>query len=287
MPADTWTVLSAWQFAPAAGIPLAVLAVAYLAGARRAARRRTHKAWPAGRAASFLGGLAAVALATQGPPAAYDDVSLPAHMVQHLLLIMIAPPLLIYGRPVTLALHATRNPWHTRIKRVLRSRVVTAATWPGTGLALYTVVVLGTHLTALLTARGALHDAEHGAYLLAGYLYFLPVIGSEPIRWRASALGRYLLLFAAMPADIVTGAVLLLRGGTGGFSAGDMHAGGLVMLAGGELIMAGLALGLAVAVVHDADPDPVGPAPATAAPATAGPAIPDPAPAAPQVSDPR
>ena len=274
--------MSAWQFVPAAGIPLAVLAVAYLACARRAARRRTHRAWPAGRAASFLGGLAAVALATQGPPAAYDDVSLPAHMVQHLLLIMIAPPLLIYGRPVTLALHATRNPWHTRIKRVLRSWVVTAATWPGTGLALYIVVVLCTHLTGLLTARGALHDAEHGAYLLAGYLYFLPVIGSEPIRWRASALGRYLLLFAAMPADIVTGAALLLRGGTGGYSTGDVHAGGLVMLAGGELIMAGLALGLAVAVVRDADPDPAGPDPTTA-----GPAVPDPAPAAPQVSDPR
>lgn len=269
--------MGAWQFAPAAGIPLAVLAVAYLACARCVARHRTRRGWPAGRAAAFLGGLAAVALATQGPSAAYDDVSLPAHMVQHLLLIMVAPPLLICGRPVTLALHATRNPWHTRIKRVLRSRIVTAATWPGTGLALYTAVVAGTHLTGLLAARGALHDAEHGAYLLAGYLYFLPVIGSEPIRWRVSALGRYLLLFAAMPADIATGAALLLRGGTGGYSAGGVHAGGLVMVAGGELIMAGLALGLAVAVVRDADPDP----------ATAGPAVPDSAPAAPRAADPR
>jgi putative copper resistance protein D len=255
MPADTWTLLGAWQFAPTAGIPLAVLAGAYLAGVRRAATRRPGKAWPVGRTAAFLGGLAAAALATQGPAAVYDDVSLPAHMVQHLLLIMVAPPLLVCGRPVTLALHVTRNPWHTRIKRVLRSRAVAAATWPGTGIAVYSAVVAGTHLTGLLTARGALHDAEHGAYLVAGYLFFLPVAGSEPIRWRASALGRYLLLLAAMPVDIATGAVLMLRGGAGGYSAADVHAGGLVMVAGGEAIMAALALVFAVAVVRTAATD--------------------------------
>ena len=270
MPADPWTLLKAWQFAPGAGIVPAVLAGAYLAAAHLAAahlaggrpaergrlggRLAGRRAWPRGRTAAFLGGLAVIAAATQGPAAVYGDVSPPAHMVQHLLLIMVAPPLLIYGRPVTLALHVTRNPWHTRIKRVLRSRVLTAATWPGTGVVLYSAVVMGTHLTGLLTARGPVHDAEHVAYLAAGYLFFLPVIGSEPIRWRASPLGRYLLLLAVMPADMVTGAVLMLRGSTGGYSAAGLHAGGLVMVAGSELIMAGLALGFAVAVVREAEP---------------------------------
>lgn len=253
MAAETWTLVRAWQFAPGAGIPLAVLAAVYLGGIRRAARR-PGAAWPPGRTAAFIGGLAVVAVATLGPPSVYDDVSLPAHMVQHLLLMMVAPPLLIYGRPVTLALHAARNPWHTRVKRVLRSRALTAATWPGTGVALYAAVVVGTHLTGLLTARGPLHEAEHAAYLAAGYLFFLPVIGSEPIRWRASPLGRYLLLLAAMPADVVTGAVLMLRGRTGGYSPAGMHAGGLVMVAGSELIMAGLALGFALAIIREAEP---------------------------------
>jgi putative copper resistance protein D len=256
MPADPWSLLRAWQFAPEAGIPLAVLAAAYLAGAILATARRrgpARRAWPRARTAAFVGGLAVAAIATLGPVAVYDDVSLPAHMVQHLLLIMVAPPLLVYGRPVTLALHVTRNPWHTRIKRVLRSRAVTAVTWPGTGVALYWVVVAGTHLTGLLTARGAAHDAEHVAYLAAGYLYFLPVIGSEPIRWRVPALGRYLLLLAAMPADILTGAVLMLRGPVGAYSAAGTRAGGLVMLGGSELIMVALALGLAVTIVRDAE----------------------------------
>lgn len=261
MHAGTEALWRAWQFAPGAAVPLAVLAAAYLAGVRRAARRRPGGPWDRTRTAAFLAGLAAATVATQGPPAVYDDVSLPAHMVQHLLLIMVAPPLLIYGRPVTLALHVARNPWHTRIKRVLRSRAVTALTWPVTGVVIYSAVVMGTHLTGLLTAQGALHESEHAAYLAAGYLYFLPIIGSEPLRWRPSALGRYLLLLAAMTADTVTGAVLLLRGRTGGFSAADMHSGGVVMLAGTELIMVSLALVFAVALVRDAEvPDPAWPA---------------------------
>src|SRR5947207_875418 len=75
---------------------------------------------------AFLLGLGAVAVAAQGSPAVYDDVLFSAHMVQHLLLIMAAPPLLIAGRPVTLLLHVTRNPMHTRVKHILRSRVISA-----------------------------------------------------------------------------------------------------------------------------------------------------------------
>jgi putative copper resistance protein D len=107
-------------------------------------------------------------------------------------------------------------------------------------------VVAGTHLTPfrdLVLRNDALHDAEHALYLLTGYLYFLPVIGSEPIRWRVSVFGRYLLLLATMPVDIVVGAALLLMP-TG------LHQGGLVMLAGGDLIMAVLGVALAVGLVR-------------------------------------
>lgn len=191
-------------------------------------------------------------MATQGSPGLYDDVvSLPAHMVQHLLLIMVAPPLLVVGRPVTLALHATRNPWHTRLKRLVRSRLVSGLTWPPFGVAAYSAVVLCTHLTGLIAATGVSHDAEHGLYLLVGYLYFLPVAGSEPIRWRMPVFGRYLLLLAAMPADIATGAALMLRWPLPGYSGAGVRDGGLVMLAGSDLIMTGLAVALAVAVVRE------------------------------------
>jgi putative copper resistance protein D len=252
------TALTTWQFAPLVTALLAVLGAGYLAvvwrvrGRGRGGARRPHP-WPALRTTAFLGGLAAITVATQGSPGADDDTLLTAHMVQHLLLIMVAPPLLVAGRPVTLLLHAVRNPWHTRVKRALRSRVVAALTWPPACAAVYSAVVLCTHLTGLIGAQGALHDAEHAAYLLAGYLYFLPVVGSEPLRWRLSPLGRYLLLLAAMPADMVTAAVLMLRGPLGDYGAGDVRAAGLIMVAGSELVMVAVAVALAVAVVRGRD----------------------------------
>ncbi len=253
------TYLTTWQFAPFAAVPAIVLAVCYLAAAQRCnslhsvrsrpGRRHPVRAWPGWRTLAFFAGLSAVTAATQGWPGVHDDTSLAAHMVQHLLLIMVAPPLLIIGRPVTLLLHTVRNPWHTRVKRLVRSRPLTALTWPPACVALYSSVVLGTHLTGLLLARGAAHDAEHCAYLAAGYLYFLPVVGSEPIRWRVPVLGRYLLLLAAMPADIATGAVLMLHGPLGPYAAADVHAAGVIMLAGSDLVMTGLAVALAVVLV--------------------------------------
>src|SRR5689334_18236021 len=122
MPPLTMTgALTTWQFAPLVSAALAVAGAAYLAGAWRVGRRHPARPWPRRRTLAFLLGLAVIAIAVQSSAGAYDDVLFSAHMVQHLLLIMAAPPLLVYGRPVTLLLHATRNPVHTRVKRVLRS----------------------------------------------------------------------------------------------------------------------------------------------------------------------
>jgi putative copper resistance protein D len=250
-------MLTTWQVELVPTIAMVVSAAAYLAGVLAVARRHPARPWPWARSLAFLGGLAAIAIAIDGWPGVYDDV-LPAHMAQHLLLIMVAPPLLVAGRPVTLALHATRNPWHTRVKKVVRSRAARAVTWPPFTIALYTVVVAGTHLSPLIAAQGALHDTEHVAYVVAGYLFFLPVTGSEPISWRPSLLGRYVLLVAAMPADVGTGAVLLLApslgsyGAAWGYTAAARQTAGLIMIAGGELIMAAFAVALAAKVTLEA-----------------------------------
>jgi|tagenome__1003787_1003787.scaffolds.fasta_scaffold20923901_3 cytochrome c oxidase assembly factor CtaG len=244
------TALTTWQFTPLVSGPLLLLAGAYLAGARMVARRHPLRPWPRSRTVAFLAGLAVIATAIEGSDGIYDDVLLRAHMVQHLLLIMMAPSLLVYGRPVTLLLHATRNPWHRRVIRIVRSETVTALTWPPFSVALYSMVVLATHLTPLILATGWLHDGEHLAYLAAGYLFFLSVIGSEPAGWRPSLFSRYLLLLAAMPADIATGAALLLVRPFGGFGAADVHVAGVIMVAGSELIMTTLAILLAVTLVR-------------------------------------
>jgi len=204
-------------------------------------------------------------MATQSSIGAYDDVLFSVHMVQHLLLIMVAPPLLVAGRPVTLLLHAAGNPVHTWVKPVIQSRAVTAMTWPPGTVAFYAAVVAGTHLTPfmnLVLENDAVHNAEHALYLLAGYLFFLPVVGSEPIRWRISTLGRYFLLFVTMPVDTAVGIVLTLlprepfpayahTGRTWGPGlVGDLHDGGFVLFAGSDIIMTVMGVAIAISIVY-------------------------------------
>jgi cytochrome c oxidase assembly factor CtaG len=136
---------------------------------------------------------------------------------------------------------------------VVRSRAVTFLTWPPFVLVLYAATIAGTHLTGLMSlvmTNPALHDAEHALYLVVGYLFFLPILGTEPIRWRLSYPIRFVMLVVAMPVDTFTGLILgtentPIKGMTGVRPAGsagpvaDLHAGGAVMWIGGDAIMLG------------------------------------------------
>jgi cytochrome c oxidase assembly factor CtaG len=256
MPPFGWSaVVTDWQFAPVVTGFTLVAAAAYLWGVRRVARRHPVRPWPAWRTGMFLAGLAAVVLATQSGIGAYDDVLFWDHMVQHLMLLMIAPPLLIFGQPVTLLMHASRNPLHTWTKRLLRSRAVAFLTWPVFGFVAYCAAIAAAHLTGLanlVESNQSVHNAEHAGFLIIGYLFFLPIIGSEPIRWRLSYPVRFIILVLAMPVDTFTGLVLGYgNAGTPGVSTtgrppwapsavADLHAGGAVMWIAGDGIMFGL-----------------------------------------------
>jgi putative copper resistance protein D len=241
-----------WQFAPVVTGLVVVAAGLYLWGALRVRRRHPARPWPRWRTASFLGGLAVIVIATQSGVGSYDDVLFWDHMVQHLLLLMVAPPLLVVGQPGTLLLHASRNPVHTWTKKLLRSRVVSGLTWPPFGVALYTATVVATHLTGFMNlaqTSDTAHEAEHALFLAAGYLYFLPLIGREPIRWRVSHPSRIFLLFIVMPVDAFTGVALgsehanpfpALAQGRPAWAPSaldDVHIGGAVMWVGGAGIM--------------------------------------------------
>src|SRR5580700_6235562 len=239
-----------WEFAPVVTAIVVVFAALYLWGAWRVGRRHPARPWPWWRTALFLGGLAVVVLATESGIGAYDDVLFWDHMIQHLMLIMIAPPLLVLGQPVTLLLHASRNPLHTRVKKLVRSRPVQWLTWPVFGVVAYCATIVGTHLTDfmnLVTEHNAVHQAEHVLYLVVGYLYFLPLIGKEPVRWKVSYPLRLFLLFIAMPVDAFTGVVLgsyqtdpfvpMDPRSWGPSAVNDLHEGGAVMWIGGAAIM--------------------------------------------------
>ncbi len=310
LPPFGWeAAVSRWQFAPVVTASVVIAAGLYLWGARRVARRHPARPWPLWRTGMFLGGLAVVVVATQSGIGAYDDVLFWDHMVQHLMLIMIAPPLLIVGQPVTLLLHASRNPLHTWVKRVVRSPVVSFLTWPVFGFLAYSAAIVAAHLSGLanlVETNQTVHNAEHAAFLLVGFLFFLPILGREPIRWRLSYPARFVILVLVMPVDTFTGLVLGYgNAGTPGVPAGprpawapgpvqDLHWGGAIMWVGGDAIMFGLMMLVFLAWSRDDRPAATGrgwfeaarrasmaslvathPAPGTATAATGGQAVGD------------
>ena len=256
LPPFGWSaVVTQWQFAPVVTVLVALFAGLYLWGVVRVARRHPQRPWPGWRTGLFLGGLAVIVIATESGIGAYDDVLFWDHMVQHLMLLMVAPALLIFGQPITLLMHASRNPLHTWTKRVVRSRVASFLTWPVFGVIAYTVAVAGAHLTSLANTveqNQTLHNTEHAVFLIVGYLFFLPILGTEPIRWRLSYPVRFVTLVLIMPVDTFTG-IVLGNGGRGspGLPVGprppwapspiaDLHAGGAVMWVAGDGLMFGL-----------------------------------------------
>jgi cytochrome c oxidase assembly factor CtaG len=239
-----------WQFAPIVTGFTVILAAAYLWGALRVRKRHPRRPWPIGRTIAFLFGLLVINVATQSGIGTYDDTLFWDHMIQHLMLIMVAPPLLVSGQPVTLLLHASRNPLHTWVKKIIRSKPVLWITWPAFGVAAYAATIVGTHLTNfmnLVIEHDAVHESEHVLYLVVGYLYFLPLVGREPIKWKVSYPLRLFLLFIAMPVDAFTGVVLgsyqtdpfvpMDPRSWGPSAVNDLHQGGAVMWVGGAAIM--------------------------------------------------
>jgi cytochrome c oxidase assembly factor CtaG len=198
-------LVSHWSLSASVVVPLAAVAAMYLVAARRASRR-----WPARRTVSFLGGLACVAVALQSGIGSFDDHLLSAHMAQHMLLLLIAPLLLLGGKPWILTLSALPVGGRPRVARaVRRARSFTA---PVPALALFSAVVVLTHLPSFYDAalrHPALHHLEHALYLTAGLLMWSPIVDGDPApRHRLSGLGRLGYLIVAMMPMALVGAYL-------------------------------------------------------------------------------
>lgn len=196
--------------APAAAAPAAAAAAAAPAAAAVAAGSQPWR-WPPTRTVAWLAGLVAVFVAVGSGLAAYDDLNPSAHVVQHVLLMMVAPPLLFVGRPVTVLLQVLRRPAQVRAVRVLGSRVARGLTgpvaWPlyyGTMAAYFL-----TPLYALSVRTTPFHDATHGWFLAVGCLFWAGAVGDDLPGHRRSPTGRLLSLMAGMPVESAIAVALL------------------------------------------------------------------------------
>jgi putative copper resistance protein D len=198
--------LRAWQ--PAWGLDLtAVVCVGlYLWGVARVGARR----WRAARTAAFVAGVAMALVALQSGLDAYDDRLLSAHMLQHILLLMAAPPLLLLGAPVLLALRALAPARRAALAGLLaRARKLTR---PPLCLAAFTMVIVAFHLPPVFDAavRHPLVNAcEHAAFLIAGLFLWWPLCDGDPVpSQRLSSIGRIFYMLAAMVPEDLIGAYL-------------------------------------------------------------------------------
>ena len=180
---------------------IALFGVLYLAGVHRAPRwRRRHTL-------AFILGLAVLAAAL-GPLGAGSDERLTTHMVQHMLLTLIAPPLVLAGAPVRLALAALPRTPRRELRHALASRPARVLTAPLTGLFAFSAVLVGSHAPGLYEAAlesPLLHALEHALYFWSGVLFWIPVLAVQPLPRAPSAITRMLLVLFAMPAMAIVG----------------------------------------------------------------------------------
>ncbi|WP_106178936.1 cytochrome c oxidase assembly protein [Prauserella shujinwangii] len=255
-PPTLWRLLTDWRFDLIYGTAALALAGLYLLGVR--ALRRRGDPWPAGRTVAWLLGCLVVLLATSSGLGRYSPAMFSVHMVNHMLLSMVAPVLLVLGGPVTLALRALPTAgkdappgpreWllalvHSPVARLLTHPVIALGLFVGSFYALY----FSGLFDSALNYHWA-HLAMNAHFLLAGYVFYWPVIGIDPSPRRLPPIGRLGLVFASVPFHAFFGVILMnmqtVLGGafyrgldlpwTGDLLA-DQRLGGGIAWAGGEL----------------------------------------------------
>src|SRR5487761_2587582 len=210
-PRFSWHHLNQWQWGVLPNVLLVGALVAYWAAAQHA------PGWARSRRIFFTSGAVVTLLATQSVVGVFDMSYFADHMVQHLLLIMVAAPLFALSAP------------------------------------LYLVFIPLTHLTGLfnlMLEHMWVHHLEQVGFLVVGYLFFRTAFGLERGRVLHPGL-RLVFVMAAVPVDTISGLALAMSshnpfapyrhlapsGATATSILSDIHLGGAIMWIGGDALM--------------------------------------------------
>lgn len=203
-----------WTFDPVLLTELVVVAVLYARGMARLRQRITGTS-RTGRAVAFYAGLAVLAAALMSPIDAISSALFSGHMVQHLLLMVVAAPLLVLARPTAALIAGLPDGGREEVRRLRAGpgrAVAHAVTRP---VVVWTVGVLALwawHMPSLYEAalsHEVLHIVEHASFLGAAVLFWSVVLGSGPRRGPAARPIAALLVFASGLQSTALGAVLL------------------------------------------------------------------------------
>jgi cytochrome c oxidase assembly factor CtaG len=209
-PFGPWSVLTQARPAVLPTLVLVLVAGLYLEGVRRL--RGRGDAWGVGRLVAFLTGLLAAAVALLSGLERYDTRLFGVHMVQHMLLAMVVPVFLAMGAPVTLALRTLPQGPRRVLLAVLHSRVARVVSFPAVPWVLFIGSPFALYFTGWYPATldsPLLHDLLHAHFVLAGCLFFWPIIGVDPVPGRVAHPFRILMLFATMPFHAFLGIAIM------------------------------------------------------------------------------
>lgn len=162
---------------------------------------RNGKVWRHSETFFFMSGISLLLIAFSPPLTNYAHHSLQGHMVQHLLVGMLAPLGLVLGAPLTLALQAWPVSRGRRLSAFLSSRPIHYLSHPFTALFLNIGGMYFLYLTPLFSMmqqESWLHYAVHFHFLAAGYLFTWSIGGPDPAPKRPSFRLRLLVLFLSM-----------------------------------------------------------------------------------------
>jgi putative membrane protein len=213
MTTDAQAVLQSWSPPFAVNLALGLTITIYVRG-----WLRLHATFPnlfsLWRLAAFLTGVISVWIAIGSPLAAFDDVSLTVHMVQHLLLMAIAPAFVLLGAPALPLLQGVPQLVARRvIGPMLRwAPIRKFGRWitnPAISLLAASLALIAWHAPAVFEAAlrwNWLHHLEHASFLIAGLLFWWPVVQPWPSapRWPRWSVPLYLFA-ATLPCDALSG----------------------------------------------------------------------------------
>jgi putative copper resistance protein D len=243
-------LVSGFDFVPVAMIVVAL--ALYLWGVRRNNALHPRHPWPIGKTIAWAGALVTTGVGIFSFVGVYDGELFWDHMIQHLILIMVAAPLFAVASPLRLAWCSTSGTAHLVVTEALRSRVATFLGNPIVAFILYAVVIPISHLTIWYNytlTQESVHNAEHLVFLLVGYLFWRQIFGNDPNAHRLHPALQFFYLFMAIPIDTFTG--LSLAGAThemfpayfathrawGPSYIVDLHVGGDIMWVVGDTLM--------------------------------------------------
>lgn len=241
-PIDAHTILTRWQDSPfpiAVAVALVAILAWYLQRVRRVEGRGRH--WPVSRTICFAAGLLMVELALGSSVAVLAGSTFTAHIIQHLLLMIIAPPLLAFGAPMTLLLQTCSRPFKTRVLRQLHSRWFGILSHPLTVFFLYYLSMYAFFLTPAIgysMNHMWLMDLINLGFLAGATLFWWPMVGLDPIlQWKMSPGFKLLNLLIGIPVESFLGVALLMqsRSVASMYTLASTHAGGGVLWAASEV----------------------------------------------------